>query len=328
MIRGPPEAGAPRTRRARVDLPPAPPRRHARALRLAGLAVVLGSAALGLRTVDLAALRDRLEGASPALLAIAALANIGSLAAHSGRWRAIVHAAARVRFRDVFAALVAGFAVGLAAPARAGDLVRSHLVARRAGLPTSTVVATAAVDYLVGGAVLVPLIALLALAAPLPRWAANALRAAVIVAVVGGVAVWALRPREGAEDGKGLAGLVARLRRGLEAARDPGALARSAAWAVAGWGAELGIALFALAAFGLPVTIEAGALAVLATTAAAFVSVSPGNAGPFEIAVVVALAGLGVPREAALAFALGYHLVHVVPTAIVGALALAREARA
>lgn len=319
---------ASRPRRPRVELPPAPSPRRRRALRLAGLAVVAASAAIGLRTVDVGDVLRRLAGASPALLLAAAGANLCSLAVHSARWRAVVRAVGRVRYRDVFAGLVAGFAVGLAVPARAGDLVRSHLVARRAGLPTSTVVATAAVDYLVGAAVLVPLVALLAVAAPLPRWAEDALRAAVVVAVAGGAALWLLRPRAGRAEPRGLAGLFVRLRDGLEAAHDPGALARSAGWAVLGWGAEVGIALLALAAFGLPASVEAGALAVLATTAAAIVSVSPGNAGPFEIAVVVALAGLGVPRDAAVAFALGYHLVHVVPTAVVGGLALAREARA
>jgi uncharacterized membrane protein YbhN (UPF0104 family) len=135
-------------------------------------------------------------------------------------------------------------------------------------------------------------------------------------------------PKGGARSAHGIRGALARLRVGLAAARRPQALLASAGWAVLGWGAEVLIALLALAAFRLPATPDAAALAVVATTAAAFVSVSPGNAGPFEVAATLAVAEVGVGPEAALAFALGYHLVHVVPTAVLGAAALVRETRA
>jgi uncharacterized protein (TIRG00374 family) len=302
-----------------------------RHLRLVGLAVVAACAAWAARTVDVRKVLAAIRAASPLLLAAAAGANVLSLAFHSGRWRAVVGAAAgaRVRRRDAFAALVAGFAVGLAVPARAGDVVRAHLLARRAGLSTAAVIGTAAVDYLVGGAALVPLLALLAVGGPLPVWARRALAVAAVAALAGFAVVWVLRPPSGgARAAHGIRGALARLRVGLAAARRPQALLASAGWAVLGWGAEVLIALLALAAFRLPATPDAAALAVLATTAAAFVSVSPGNAGPFEVAATLAVAEVGVGPEAALAFALGYHLVHVVPTAVLGAAALVRETRA
>jgi hypothetical protein len=80
-------------------------------------------------------------------------------------------------------------------------------------------------------------------------------------------------------------------------------------------------------ASGLSGVVTAG-LAVVATTASNVVAVSPGNAGPFELAIVVALAGVGVEREQALAFALLYHLVHLVPVGLIGSawlLAAGRE---
>ncbi|MGC3999678.1 MAG: lysylphosphatidylglycerol synthase domain-containing protein [Anaeromyxobacter sp.] len=65
------------------------------------------------------------------------------------------------------------------------------------------------------------------------------------------------------------------------------------AWGLVGWVAEILIALFALPAVGLPATLAASGLAVIATTAVNIVAVSPGNTGPFELAVVAALGGLG-----------------------------------
>jgi uncharacterized membrane protein YbhN (UPF0104 family) len=307
----------------------APPARRARALRLLGLAVVAACAALAVRTVDLRKVLATLAGASVAYLVLASLANVLALAFHSMRWREVVGAAAgaRVRRRDAFAALVAGFAVGLAVPARAGDVVRAHLLARRARLSTAALIGTIAFDYVVGGAALVPLLGILALAGPFPTWARQALGLALAIAVAGGLAAWLLHPPAGARPRRGIRGSVLRLRLGLTAARRPGALLASSGWAALGWAGEVLIAFLALRAFGLHSTLHASALAVIATTAAAFISVSPGNAGPFEVAATLAVAGLGAAPEAALAFALGYHLVHVVPTALVGFAALAREAR-
>jgi uncharacterized protein (TIRG00374 family) len=133
-------------------------------------------------------------------------------------------------------------------------------------------------------------------------------------------ALWLVRPRGGssAERRKGLAGTVARMREGLVAVGRPRALALSWLFALAGWAAEAAIAHLVLRGFGLPASSEVSLLVVLATTLSSAVSVSPGNAGAFEIACVLALSGLGVPDEPALAFAIGYHAVHLVPVALLG----------
>jgi uncharacterized membrane protein YbhN (UPF0104 family) len=102
----------------------------------------------------------------------------------------------------------------------------------------------------------------------------------------------------------------------------------SLGWGAIGWATELLVALFALAAMDLPATLAVGGLLVVATTAANVISLSPGNAGPFEVAVVLVLAGLGIEAERALAFALLYHACHLAPTGLVGAGVLVRAARA
>lgn len=307
--------------------PPPPPPARRRALHLLGLAVVAGFAVVAALRVDLRAVWAAVAGAHPGLLLLAAASNLLSLAVHTGRWAAVVRApGVRIRFRDAFEAVVAGFALGVVIPARAGDVVRAVMLARHARLPVASVLAAAALDYVIGAAALLPLLALLALVIPLPGWAEHVLLLFAVVAAAGGAAAWLLRPPRDLPHRHG-AGLVARLRAGLAAAHEPGALARSFAWGLAGWGAEVLIALFALAALGLPATVAAAGLAVLASTAANVVAVSPGNAGPFEMAVALALVGLGTPWEPALAFALLYHLVHLVPVGLVGGAVLVREAR-
>ncbi len=324
-------------RLARLEAIGRPPtnRRRRTALRLLGVAVIVAFAALAARHVNVRGVLVVLARASPLLVVLACGANVLSLAAHSKRWACVVQPpGARLRFRDAFAAVTAGFAAGVVLPARAGDVLRAALLARRARLSTASLLAAAALDYVVGSAALVPLLALLAVVTPLPAWARTALLAFVAVAVAGLVAAFVLRPSHrttvAAAPPKGerhRLALVARLRAGLSATHDPGALGRSFAWAIAGWIAEVLIALLALAALGLPATLASAGLAVVASTAANIVAISPGNTGPFELAVVVALAGLGVDREPAVAFALLYHIVHLAPVTLIGGTLLLVEAR-
>lgn len=306
---------------ARRDAPPPPARSPAgRGVQLLGILVLLAFAALAARHVDLAALRRALAGARLLPLLAATAGSLCALAFQAGRWRALVHPVApRVRPGDAFLCLAAGYAVGLVLPARTNDVVRVHLLARRSGASMAALAGTAAIDHLMGGATLLALLVAAPLLAPLPRWATHAAALALLALAAGALAIWLLRPRgRGVPSHGGLAGLVARLRHGLTAAETPAALARSGAFALASWGAELGVASLALGAFGLPATPGAALLCMLATTLSAAASVSPGNAGVYELSVVLALASLGVGREHALAFALGYHVAHLVPVAVVG----------
>ncbi len=319
--------GLRRRLRALAAPPDASPRRR-RALRIAGLAVVAAFGAFAAAEVDLRRVLASLSSASPGMLLAAVVAKVASLWTHAERWGAVIRPhGTRVRVLDVFQALVAGLAVGIAVPARAGDFVRAHLLARRARLSTTCVIASAAVDYIVSTASLVPLLALLAAVTPLPGWARNVLLVSAAVSAGGVLGVVTLRPsRGGSAPEHGAAGLVARFRSGLAAVHDPGAIARSFAWGFAGWGADLLIAWCVLAAVGVEPTWTLASLAVLSTSAANAIAVSPGNAGPFELAAMLPLSGLGIPREPALAFALLLHVAHLAPIAASGAFVLLREA--
>jgi hypothetical protein len=78
---------------------------------------------------------------------------------------------------------------------------------------------------------------------------------------------------------------------------------------------------------GVAPTASLASLVVVATAAANAVAVSPGNAGPFELAAMLPLAGAGIAPAPALAFALLLHAVHLAPAAAVGGWVLLREAR-
>jgi hypothetical protein len=288
--------------------------------------VVLGAAAVA--RVDLGEVLATLAGANAGLLGLAAGANLLSLAAHAARWRAVVIApGGRVRYRDALAGLVAGFAAGLALPARGGDVVRAHLLATRSRLSTASVVAASGLDYIIGTVALVPALGAVALASPLPHWALRAIAALAAVGLGAAAVAWILRPHPDlVPPAAGTAGIVGRLRAGLAAVRQPRALLAALGWGLVGWAAEGAIAFATLAALGLPPSVAGAALAVLAGSVASVAPIAPASAGTFELATAVAVAGLGIPRDAALAFALAFHAVHVVPVALLGGAVLVRDA--
>lgn len=299
------------------------------AVRLAGLAAGLGCAAVAFLRVDVSGVRASLSGADAGFLALGVLANLASLGAHAARWRAVLRSPeVHVRWRDAVASLVAGFAAGIVLPARGGDVLRAHLLARRAGLHTSSVLVASGLDYVVGTVAFVVLLGALVAAAPLPSWVLRTLWITAALVAVAAAAAFALSPRARSRvvAGKGFAALATRLRAGLAAVRAPRALLEATAWAMAGWAAEIGIALATLAALGLPATFIAATLAVVAASGAAALGLSPGNAGSFELAISLALGGVGVAPEPALAFAVAFHLVHLVPVGVLGGAMLLRNA--
>ncbi|OFX24582.1 MAG: hypothetical protein A2V77_06465 [Anaeromyxobacter sp. RBG_16_69_14] len=290
------------------------------ALRWAGVAALAAFALLAVRTLDPQELRRAFAEANPAFLLAATAANVFALAMQSGRWLAIVHPVEpHARARDAFFTLVAGYAVGLVVPARASDLARAHLMAGRTGASMATLAATAVVDHLLGSMALFGAVGLLAAASPLPVWLRSSGTLAFAGAGAALLSMWLVRPRGGQRPAThGLAGVLARLQRGLVAVGRPRALLVAWLFAVGGWAAEVLIAYLSLRAFGLAATLPSSLLMVLATTLASAASVSPGNAGAFELACVVALSSEGVAREPALALAIGYHAVHVLPVALLG----------
>ena len=297
-----------------------------RTLRLAGLAVVVALAVLAARKLDLRRVAAAFEGVRPLPLVLAMVANIGALWTQSMRWLALARPVAPAATRrDAFRALVAGFALGLVMPARAADVARFHLLSRRSGSSRTAMAATVVLDHVVGAATLMASLGVFSLFATLPSWMRRAVQVSVIVAAASAVALFALRPRADAPAAtQGWRRFVTKLRSGLTALGQPRRLAWSAAAGFAGWTFEVAIAVLTLAAFNLHTGIEVGVLVMLASSLSAAISISPGNAGVFEVSVVLALAGFGVPSETAVAYAIAYHAAHLVPVAIIGGLIVVR----
>jgi uncharacterized protein (TIRG00374 family) len=273
--------------------------------------------------------------ANPLWIAFASAIYMTAVFTMAGRWREVIRPLAPlVSQAEAFKAMVVGFAASIVVPARGGELARAEWLGRRMGLPRATILGSILLDHLVAAAGLFTAVALLPFLLDLPGWLGPGIWLAlgIFVVVLGVVVVF--RPRAGmpALGGTSLprgrvaaavAGFLARARLGLTAMGDRRALARAYGASLAAWFLETSVVFFTLYAFHVHVPPGDALLVLVAINMAMVVPFAPpGNFGTVEVGAILALMELGVPKEQAVAFALVYHLLQVIPIGVSG-LALA-----
>ena len=304
-----------------------------RALRLFAIVLVLVGAALVFRGVDAHALGAALrEVAWPTLGAALAL-NFVALALQGARWQALLRPVGDARFVPTTLALLSGFAASLVLPARGGELVRVEALARRSAVPRATLLGSLAADHLVNGVALLAPMTALVFVGGLPLWTRRAAAIGVPAVLALGAAAWALAthgaglsdPSARGPQGRGRRAATAwrarlfALRAGLAGVRRPRALAVSTAWALAAWGVEVLVTHLTMLACGVDVGYAGAIVVLLAVNFALLAPAPPANLGSFEVGAVLALGSLGVERDRALAVALVFHALHMLPVSVAGA---------
>lgn len=300
------------------------------ALRAASVAAAVAVLLLLLRGLDRASLGAALRSADPWPIAAAALLNlVANTWAKALRWKALLAPlpgrAAPPKTRELAALLLAGTAVSNVLPARAGEALRA-LQLQRTGYSLAGMVAAQLLEKLVevismGSLALLALLSLRPgplLATPLAISAAGSAGAIVLLLVLA-----RLPPAAGPlEQQRGLRGALHRLRENLALQLPPRVWLRSAGWSLASDLIDIATVGLSLLALGLHLP-AAGWVAVFITVNLAIaVPSTPGQIGAVEASAVFALRALGAGPAEALAAALVYHAVHLVPTTVAGALAL------
>ena len=285
------------------------------ALRLAVLAAVGVGLVLCLRGLRLAKLGAVLAQARKWPIVLAAVLSFANLLAKAVCWRVMLARVARVPVLRLFRYVIAAGFVSALAPVRGGEVLRVWLLKRRDGVPLATGAAVALSEKVLSCAALLIVIAPLPWLLPgLPSWVGHTLVGilafAVVVLVAGRVTLGRARA-----DGR-----LARFTLGLEILRRPGALCLTFATLLLAWLADLAGVWLVLSAVGLHLPLAAGLLVLLTVNLAIVVPSTPGQMGVLELGAVVGLQTLGVDRAPALAFALLYHAMQVVPVVLVGLL--------
>jgi uncharacterized protein (TIRG00374 family) len=112
------------------------------------LLLTLGLLAFFLRNADMAAVWAETRRARPIPLLLALAVTGATYVLRALRWEYLLAPLGHVRFANAFRTTVIGFAATFLLPARAGEVIRPYLLARREGLSATAAFATIILERL------------------------------------------------------------------------------------------------------------------------------------------------------------------------------------
>ncbi len=257
------------------------------------------------------------------------------------RWRPILDPVApKLPFAVLWPATAIGVAINNVVPARVGELMRAFALTRetpRVKLPAA--LASIAVDRLFDGLVVLCLTLVAMLMPAFPRNARvgdlSAVRWAIIgLLLMGGLMValyavvffpaWLIRLYEGLSrrlaprlEAPGRAALQA-FADGLSVLRHGPRFAAVFGWATVLWLTNALSFWLAFRAVGVPASFSTALFLQGIVAIGVAVPSAPGFFGVFEACAIIGLAVYGVPRDQAVTWAIGYHILSFIPITLIG----------
>jgi uncharacterized protein (TIRG00374 family) len=300
------------------------------------------------RNADMAQVWAEIRRARPLLLLAAVLVTGLTYVLRALRWQYVLAPLGHVHFGNAFRATVIGFAATFLLPARAGEVIRPLVLARREGLPATAAFATIILERLMDMVTVLGLFAVFVLTADpatvsgqpghLARVKAGGLLAAGAAAVALTVAFvaaghperlgrWALRIEHvlPARLARMVAAFVESFTQGLAVLRQPRRLVVSLALSVPLWmSIAAGIWLTSLA---FHITFPyVGSFLVMTILVVGVAMPTPGAVGGFHAAYQIAVQSFfGAPDDRAIGAAIVLHAVSFVPVTLLGLAFMARD---
>ncbi len=311
-----------------------------------GLAV--GLLAVFLRNADLDRVWASVTSARPDFVLLSVLLTCGTFIVRAERWQYLLGPLGPTRFSTVFRTTVIGFAASAVLPARAGEVIRPYLLARREGLSATAAFATIIVERILD------LVAVLLLMAAFLIWfdpglesrdsrvfeairfgglvmAPVAVGTLVLMFFMAGhperLHVWLLKAE--AVLPKRLAAMIARFAQtfaeGFAVVRSPGRLVAAMAWSIVLWVAIASGIWAVSVAFGIAMPFT-GAWLMLAPLVVGVAVPTPGGVGGFHEAYRIGATGFfGADNDTAVGAAIVLHAISVGPVTIAGLIFIVQD---
>jgi uncharacterized membrane protein YbhN (UPF0104 family) len=299
------------------------------------IGTLIGLAALyaAFRGSNLDDLRAVFRAVHPGWTLLALASVFATLTVVAIRWRVLLSSLAYPpAVPAVLSAIIAGQACNIVLPIRLGEILRTMIVARRAGAPFAEVAATVVVERLTDLGMLGVSAIGLALLVAMPDWMvgpARGLAATGAIAIGATIILGLSAPR--------LLGFVERLAvrlpwgwparftrhataglRGVDTLRRP----RTAltVWLLSGAVLMLAASTNALlfAAFGMDLPFAAALFTLVVVQVGTAPVSTPGSIGVFQYLVVLALSAYAIDRPVALAYSLMLYGVALLPKVLIG----------
>jgi glycosyltransferase 2 family protein len=299
--------------------------------------VFSAAVALLVRGIRWGDVRLCLRDARPMLLVAVVALNAAMMFVKSVRLRYLLSPAEATTGAS-FRALLTSSALNNVLPLRSGDVARLWMLERSSGVTKMAALGAFLIERLVEIGALALLAGAAALFVASQRWAVVA-APLVLLGTVGLLALLraAASSARASSGGEGseprarwrgkLADISRRLSHGTTVLARWPVLARAVWLSLAAWLIETLMVVACAEALHLTISIPLAIVTLLGINLALALPSTPSNAGPFEAAAVVVLTLAGLPKPAALAFALTYHVVQVLPVTAVGLGVLAFERR-
>jgi uncharacterized protein (TIRG00374 family) len=262
------------------------------------------------------------------------------------RWRPILDPIApNLPFSPLWRATAIGFMANNILPARAGEIVRAFVLSRETPVPFSAAFASLVVDRVFDGLIVILLMVLAMFDPSFPsntlvagRPASNYAGSGVVILVAVALALYAIvifpnrliglyelfarrvTPRF-EERGRVLLRSFAE---GLSVLRHPGRFAVVFFWALALWLTQAVAFWIMFKALDISAPFSAALFIQGLIVFGVAVPSTPGYFGPFEYFAVVGLAVYGVDKSLAVAWALTFHVLSLLPITIIGLYYVAR----
>ena len=311
-----------------------------------GLAV--GLLAVFLRNADLDRVWSAVRSARADFLALSIAATALTFVIRAERWQYLLGPLGPTRFSTVFRTTVIGFAASAVLPARAGEVIRPYLLARREGLSATAAFATILVERVLD------LVAVLLLLAAFLLWFDPGVEArdsvffsairygGLVMAPVAVAALlvmffmaghperlhgWLLRAEAilPARAAKAIAKFAQTFAEGFAVVRRPERLVAALAWSIVLW-ISIAAGIWAVsAAFGILIPFT-GSWLMLAPLVVGVAVPTPGAVGGFHEAYrLSATSFFGADNNTAVGAAIVLHAISVGPVALAGLLFILQD---
>ncbi len=289
------------------------------------LSIMAGALAFLVRGMAWSQIGSTLRGARLSLLVATVGLNALLMLAKSVRLRVLLQRQASL---DIcLLANLTSSAINNVTPLRGGDVARLWMLERHAQVTKSVAVMVALSERLFEILTLAALATVATWVAPAQRWAAVAspllLAGAIVVVALarsaGAERSSATLAKETAGPGSRLTRLWVRLRLGLRLLRSPGVTRASLGLSTVGWGVEACMVVLTGRSLGVEIGFPLAIVLLLGINLALVLPSIPAGAGLFEAGATLVLLLAGFGKEEAVAFAVLYHAVQVIPVTLIGA---------
>ena len=290
--------------------------RTAKALRIAAIVIIVAIGAVFLARLDWSEVSRALRHAELAPLLLCSCLYFVCLFGKALAWKIMLEPNYVVPMGRMYRYTIAAIAAAALTPARTGELVRVWALKRHEDVPIADATAVALAEKLLLTVALLIVVAPVPWMLPLlPEWVANTmlLAAGLMFGVLVGL-FFAVRRLEAREPRSWLGRFVA----GMHIVRDPKRLGLALVTLALTWTADLIAVMLVLHAVGIDIPVAGGMFILFTFSLAVAIPSTPAQVGALQVGALAATSLLGIPHGPALAFALLFQVMQIVPLLIVG----------